>query len=128
MQFLAQYVARRDAELKQPKTVGEKGACIVVQPGQGTEIKATEVNNPPQRDEEKAALVEQLQAERKKREVLSAEKIVIETKHSTFQKMLEKESNKVTSLEDKKREVVEALEVADNKNAMLQAMQDQEQV
>lgn len=111
MQFLAQYVARRDAELKRPKTVGERGACSVVRPGQGTEIKATEVNNPTERDEEK-----------------SAEKIVIETKHSTFQKMLEKESNKVTSLEDEKRELVEVLEVANNKNAMLQAIQDHEQV
>lgn len=121
-------MARRDAELKRPKTVGERGACSVVQPGQGTEVKATEVNNPTESDKEKAALVEQLQVERKKREVLSAEKIVIETKHSTLQKMLEKESSKITSLEDEKRELVEALEAANNKNAMLQAMQDQEQV
>ena len=83
-----------------------------------------EDHNATGRDEEKTALIAQLQAEKKKREVLSAEKTVVETKHSTLPKMLEIGRQKMISLEDEKRELAEALEAAKSEYGTLQAMHE----
>ena len=126
-EILAQYKAGRDARIRTSKP----------QQDQRTASKQAEqakpegvINNPPaavleSRDEEKVTLLEQLQAEKKKREVLHAEKVVAETKHKTLQTMLEKErtdlllmENKIATFEAEKMELREALEAAKKKNAM----------
>lgn len=129
-QLLAQYTARRDAQIKNDKTA-KKSSGDNTQPaqkGQRTEAEAAVL---PGCDGESIAL-KHLQAEKKKREVLSAEKIIAETKHKTLQKTLEAErkdhlllKNKVTMLEDEKMELTEALEAAKKKRLMLEAMHKQ---
>lgn len=88
------------------------------------------INNPPaavleSNDEENVRLLEQLQAEKKKREVLLAEKVIAEANHKTLQKTLEEErkdlllmKNKIATFEAEKIELTEALEAAKKKNAM----------
>ena len=73
----------------------------------------------------------QLQAEKKKREVVCAEKIIAETKYKTLKQTLEKErdelqftKDKLTVLEDEKKKLAEALEAAENKSAMVEAMHE----
>ena len=82
-------------------------------------------------DAENIPLLEQLQAEKKKREVLHAEKVIAETKYKTLQKTLEAErkdlllmKNKITTFEDEKMKLTEALEDAKKKNAMLEVMHE----
>ena len=70
-------------------------------------------------DKEKAGLLEQLLAKKKKREVLSAEKTILGTKHNTV-----RERRKTHSLENKKRELEEALPVANNKHETLQGLHE----
>ena len=69
--------------------------------------------------------MEQLQTEKKKREVLHAEKVIAETKHKTLQKLLEEErkelllmKNKIATSEAEKMELTEALDAAKKKNEM----------
>lgn len=81
-------------------------------------------DNQTEHDKEKAGLLEQLQAEKKKREVLRAEKTILETKHNTVQKMLETERRKTHSLENEKRELEEALQVANSKHETLQGLHE----
>ena len=87
VELLGQYVARRDAQLRKGKTETTCSGDIQKR----TEIKGKEVPNvarvdAPCDDAERLALLEQLQAEKKKREVLCAEKLIAETKHSTLVK------------------------------------------
>ena len=77
------------------------------------------------------AMLEHLQAEKEKREVLFAEKVIAETKCKTLQQSLETEGkelllirDKITSLEMDKRELTEALESAKNATAAIQAMHE----
>ena len=79
-------MARRDAQLRKGKTETCSGDIQ-----KRTEIKEKKVPNvarvdAPCDDAERLALLEQLQAEKKKREVLCAEKLIAETKHSTLVK------------------------------------------
>ena len=127
-QFLAQYIEKRNAELKNRNSTDNKTSSDIQPVRQVREMPKAkaepEHHNATSRDEEKTALIAQLQAEKKKREVLSAEKIVVETKHSTLQKMLEIERQKIISLEDEKRELAEALEAAKSEYGTLQAMHE----
>ena len=81
-------------------------------------------DNQTEHEKEKAGLLEQLQAEKKKREVLRAEKTILETKHNTVQKMLETERRKTRSLENEKRELEEALQEANSKHETLQGLHE----
>ena len=81
-------------------------------------------DNQTEHDKEKSGLLEQLLVEKKKREVLRAEKTILETKHSTVQKMLETERRKSDSLENEKRELEEALRVANSKQETLQGLRE----
>ena len=81
-------------------------------------------DNQTQHDKEKAGLLQKLQAEKKKREVLRAEKTILETKYNTVQKMLETERRKTHSLENEKRELEEALQLANNKHETLQGLHE----
>ena len=126
--FLAQYTEKRNAEIKNRNSTHGKTSSDIQRMRQVREMPKAkaepEDHNATGCDEEKTALIAQLQAEKKKREVLSAEKIVVETKHSTLQKMLEIERQKMISLEDEKRELAEALEAAKSEYGMLQAMHE----
>ena len=69
--------------------------------------------------------------EKMEREVLCAEKVILETKCKTLQQRLETEGkelllmqDKITSLETDKRELTEALESAKNATAAIQAMHE----
>ena len=134
-QVLAQYKAGRDARIrtnnggKQVNTASCKPQQN--QPTEYENAKAKEVTkNPPaavleSHDEENVQLLEQLQAEKKKREVLHAEKVIAETKHKTLQKLLEEErkellllKNKIATSEAEKMELTEALDAAKKKNEM----------
>lgn len=100
-QFLAQYIEKRNAELKNRNSTDSKTSSDIQPVRQVREMPKAkaepEHHNATSRDEEKTALIAQLQAEKKKREVLSAEKIVVETKHSTLQKILEIERQRMRS-------------------------------
>lgn len=92
-------------------------------PPQKEKTGAAEIE--PREETEKAALMAQLQAEKKKREVLLAEKIIAETKYNTLQNTLENErkdvllmKSEINKLEAEKKELTEALEEAKNKSAM----------
>ena len=127
-QFLAQYIEKRNAELKNQNSTDSKTSSDIQPVRQVREMPKTkaepEHHSATGRNEEKTASIAQLQAEKKKREVLSAEKIAVETKHSTLQKMLEIERQKMILLEDEKRELAEALEAAKSEYGMLQAMHE----
>ena len=128
VELLGQYVARRDAQLRKGKTETTCSGDIQKR----TEIKGKEVPNitrvdAPCDDAERLALLEQLQAVKKEREVLCAEKLIAETKHSTLVKTLETERkdlslmrNKLTTLETEKRELKEALIDAEKKEREMQ--------
>lgn len=133
--MLAQYKAGRDARIR-TSTGGKQviTASCKPQQDQTTEYERAKakvvINNPPaavleSNDEENVRLLEQLQAEKKKREVLLAEKVIAEAKHKTLQKTLEEErkdlllmKNKIATFEAEKIELTEALEAAKKKNAM----------
>ena len=133
--MLAQYKAGRDARIrtsnggKQVNTASCKPQQN--QPTEYEHAKAKEVTkNPPaavleSKDEENVQLLEQLQTEKKKREVLHAEKVIAETKHKTLKKLLEEErkelllmKNKIATSEAEKMELTEALDAAKKKNEM----------
>jgi len=126
-ELLGQYVAPREAQLRKGKTETCSGDIQ-----KSTEIKGKEVPNvarvdAPCNDAERLALLEQLQAEKKKREVLCAEKLIAEAKHSTLVKTLETERkdlslmrNKLTTLETEKRELKEVLIDAEKKEREMQ--------
>lgn len=133
--MLAQYKAGRDARIR-TSTGGKQviTASCKPQQDQTTDYEHAKakvvINNPPaavleSNDEENVRLLEQLQAEKKKREVLLAEKVIAEAKHKTLQKTLEEErkdlllmKNKIATFEAEKIELTEALEAAKKKNAM----------
>lgn len=130
--MLAQYKAGRDARIR-TSTGGKQviTASCKPQQDQTTEYEHAKakvvINNPPatvleSNDEENVRLLEQLQAEKKKREVLLAEKVIAEAKHKTLQKTLEEErkdlllmKNKIATFEAEKIELTEALEAAKKK-------------
>lgn len=121
-QFLAQYEARRDAKLRQAANTKKTSSG---------EPETNPAVAPPQSDDEKEQLMVQLQAEKKKKEVVCAEKIIAETKYKTLKQTLEKErdelqftKDKLTVLEDEKKKLAEALEAAENKSAMVEAMHE----
>ena len=82
-QFLAQCIEKRNAELKNQNSTDSKTSSDIQpvrQVGEMPKAKAQqEHHNAIGRDEEKTTLIAQLQAEKKKGEVLSREKIVVET-------------------------------------------------
>ena len=137
-QFLAQHVERRDAQLIHERTGKLKSSGdIPPQKDQGTEMKVGALQKPIpkvtvlQSDEEKISLSEELLAEKEKREVLCAQKIIAETKLSTLQKTLATErnqflllKNKMSTSEAERRELTEALKEAKKKSTMLEAMHE----
>lgn len=121
--ILAQYVEQRDAKIKNQSMAGKtKGGFQSARKVVG--VPTDKGDNQTEHDKEKAGLLEQLQAEKKKREVLRAEKTILETKHNTVQKMLETERRKTHSLENEKRELEEALQVANSKHETLQGLHE----
>ena len=96
--ILAQYVEQRDAKIKSQSMAGKtKEGFQSTQ--KVVEVPTDKGDNQTEHVKEKAGLLEQLQAEKKKREVLRAEKTILETKHNTVQKMVETERRKTHSLE-----------------------------
>ena len=121
--ILAQYVEQRDAKIKNQSMAGKTNGGF--QPARKViGVPTDKGDNQTEREKEKAGLLEQLLAEKKKREILSAEKTILETKHNTVQKMLETERRKTHSLEDEKRELEEALQAANNKHETLQGLHE----
>jgi len=125
-QFLAEYEARRDAKFAHGKT--GKTSSGDLQP-QKEKTGAAEIE--PREETEKAALMAQLQAEKKKREVLLAEKKIAETKYNTLQNTLENErkdmllmKSEINKLEAEKKELSETLEETKKKSAMQEAMHE----
>lgn len=121
--ILAQYVEQRDAKIKNQSMAGKtKGGFQSARKVVG--VPTDKGDNQTEHEKEKSGLLEQLLAEKKKREVLRTEKTILETKHNTVQKMLETESRKTDLLENAKRELEEALLVANDKQETLQGLHE----
>ena len=130
--LLANYVANRDNELKKMRKIDASERSSGTPRGNSTaDVEAPNELGKEKDSEEKMAMLEHLQAEKKKREVLCAEKVIAETKCKTLQQRLDTEGkelwlmrDKITSLETDKRELTEALESAKNATAAIQAMHE----
>ena len=116
--ILAQSVEQRDAKIKSQSKAGKtKGGFESARRVVG--VPTDKGDNQTEHDKEKAGLLEQLLAKKKKREVLSAAKTILGTKHNTV-----RERQKTHSLENEKRELEEALPVANNKHETLQGLHE----
>ena len=130
--LLANYVANRDNEFKKMRKIDGSERSSGTPRGNGTaDVEAPNELGKEKDIEEKMAMLEHLQAEKKKREVLCAEKVIAETKCKTLQQRLDTEGkelllmrDKITSLETDKRELTEALESAKNATAAIHAMHE----